>query len=515
MKSKHILFILPLFLPLVSCDLVINGFSSNSSTSTESDKKASEETSSKQSDSVEKAELITVFAVNDVHGSLQENADEGELGLAKLDYAIKHDVDYDPTTSIIISIGDSWQGGYLAYKEKTLTDELLADMGVEAMCLGNHEFDWGIDTIKDLKAKASFPFLACNIKTPNGAHTNELSDNSTIITKGNVKVGIVGVMGSGLESSISTSSLAGYSFDSRVSLIQDEVNYLTGEGCDLVILAAHDSYTAKSGYVNSIANTFDTTQIQGIFGAHTHVFESTELGTNKIPFVQGGSNTKGYTKMSFSVKNKKAIEHSYVKAFHSGNYNVDTSLLNQDIVTKIETAENKYNGSEEICELVGDFRRGYELNKFVPQIMLKQAIEYGYKGTNELIAIHNLAGIRSNISSGKLTREKLFKVEPFENKVKIIKNVSGSKLSSLIGDVEGTYSTGYYAYMRETDVAFSSSVTYDVVTIDYVSEGYYGKKAFGNATQYDLRSENPYILDVMIDYLKSSETKTYYATDYR
>ncbi len=516
MKSKHILFLLPALLSLVGCDFILDPSTTDKTTTTSSDLSISTSSSASATSSQgEKAELITVFAINDVHGSLKENADGGELGLAKLEYAIKHDVDYDPSTSIIISIGDSWQGGYLAYKDKALTDELLSDLGVEAMCLGNHEFDWGIDTIKELKAKSPFPFLACNIRTPNGAHTNELSDNSTIITKGNVKVGVIGVMGSGQESSIATSSLAGYSFDSRVSLIQDEVEYLNGQGCDLVILAAHDSYTASSGYVNSIANTFDTTQLQGIFGAHTHSFESKELGDNKIPFVQGGCNTKGYSKMSFSVKQKKALQHSYVKAFNSTNYNVDASLLNQDILTKIEVTDSKYNGAEAICKLEGDFRRGYELNKFVPEIMLKQAIAYGFKSSNELIALHNLSGIRSDISSGTLTREKLFKVEPFENKVKIIKNVSGSKVASLIGDVKGTYSSSYYAYMRESDQAFSSSVTYDVVTIDFVSEGTYGQRAFGNATQYDLRSENPYILDVMIDYLVSSDTETYYASDYR
>lgn len=519
MKMKRVLLLLPALLPLVGCDIIPGISSEDKNTTSDTNKPVSDKGSATEnkdeSTNVEKAELITVFAINDVHGSLKENADEGELGLAKLEYAIKHDADYDPSTSIIISIGDSWQGGYVAYKEKTLTDELLADFGVEAMCLGNHEFDWGIDTIKDLKAKASFPFLACNIKTPNGAHTNELSDNSTIITKGNVKVGIIGVMGSGQESSIATNSLAGYSFDSRTSIIKDEVDNLNNEGCDLVILAAHDSYTTSSGYVNSIANTFDTTQIQGIFGAHTHTFESTELGTNKMPFVQGGCNTKGYTKMCFSVKGKKALQHSYVKAFNSTNYNVDTSLLNQNIVTKVEEADSKYDGSEEICQLVGDFRRYKELNKFVPEIMLKQAIQYGFKSTNELIALHNLSGIRSDISSGTLTREKLFKVEPFENKVKIIKNVSGSKLASLLGTIEGNYSSSYYAYMRESEESFSSSLTYDVVTIDFVSEGKYGKNCFGSATQYDLRTEKPYILDVMIDYLESAENKVYNATDYR
>ena len=500
--KKNKLLLLPLFLLcFVGCDLKIDVGSNTNGKLT--DKQQVEN----------KPELITVFSINDLHGSLKENPDEGELGLAKLDYAIKHDVDYNPETSIIISCGDSWQGGYLSYKEKTITDELLGEMGVEAMVLGNHEFDWGIDTIKDLRAKSPFPFLACNIKNPNGGHTNEISDNHVIIEKAGVKIGIIGAMGAKEESSIAASSLAGYSFDSRTSIIQDEVNYLTGENCDLILLAAHDSYNNENGYINSIASTLNITQIQGIFGAHTHYFESSEAGSNKIPFVQGGCNSKGYAKMSFSVSKKKAIEHSYVKAF-SNYYNTDVSLLNQTIISRIEESDKRYNGSEEICQLQGDFRRGYELNKFIPEIMLKQAISYGFKEKNELIALHNNAGIRANLSSGSLTREKLFKVEPFENKVKIIKNISGSKVGGLLGKINGSYSSMYYAYMRESDQAFDSNKTYDVVTIDYVSEGY-GMRYFGDSPQYDLRNEKPFILDVMIDYLQSSENRVYKASDYR
>ncbi len=513
MKMKFAFLLSFLLLPLTSCDFSFRPGTSTekptASTTTEGATATDDKTTGADGN---KAELITVFSINDVHGSLKENPEEEELGIAKLEYAIKHDADYDPATSIIISCGDTWQGGYLANREKTISDELLSMAGVEAMVIGNHEFDWGIDNIKALKAVSPFPFLACNIRNGNGSHTNELSENSTIIEKGGRKIGIIGAMGGGQESSISTNSLAGYSFDTRTSIIQEEVNYLQTQNCDLILLGIHDSST--SSYVNSIANTFNTTQIQGIFGAHTHTFENTTVGTNKIPFVQAGSNTRGYAKMSFSVKSKKAIDHSYVRAFYSG-YNVDSSLLNQDILNKISGADSKYNGSEVLATLSGDFRRYYELDKFVPEIMLNQAVKYGFKNKNELIALHNLSGIRANLSSGPLTREKLFKVEPFENKVKIIKGVSGKSLSSLLGTIKGSYQSEYYAYMRESEEAFASDKTYDVVTIDFVSEGKYGERIFGSATQYDIRDTDPYIFEIMVDYLKENENKVYSASDYR
>jgi 5'-nucleotidase len=36
-------------------------------------------------------------------------------------------------------------------------------MGVDAMTVGNHEFDFGLDNFLRLKERANFPFLSANI----------------------------------------------------------------------------------------------------------------------------------------------------------------------------------------------------------------------------------------------------------------------------------------------------------------------------------------------------------------
>ena len=98
---------------------------------TPSDKPSSskpEESASSKDTSGNKPKTVTVFSINDIHGSLEPYIDPDygnkELGIARLAYAIKNDEDYDPNTSIILSSGDSWQGGYLAHEDRSLTDKL-------------------------------------------------------------------------------------------------------------------------------------------------------------------------------------------------------------------------------------------------------------------------------------------------------------------------------------------------------------------------------------------------------
>lgn len=568
---KRILFLPSLALVLASCDFIqirddtgsnndlnTSNLNSNSDVSNNSSTKpgstspstSSPSTSSSQPSSTTpistsqtpstpttKPEEITVFSINDLHGCLEENATNKELGVAKLDYAIKHDVDYDPNTSIIISTGDTWEGGYIAHEEKTLTDQLLDEVGVQAMVLGNHDFSWGTDVIKQLKSVSPYPYIAANIKN-GSSHSNDLSNNNIIINKGGAKVGIIGLASA--ESSITKDDLNGYSFDTSMDVISNQITYLNNQNCDLVLVAVHDSldkdsnynYITDSGYVVDIGNTFNTSQIQGIFGAHTHSFDDVYVGSNNLPLVQGGCNSKGYSKMTFKISDKSLVSKSCVgksNAFYNKYNSTPESSLNQTIVNKLKTASTQYGAKEQCCKFDYQFSKTNELYSFVPHCMIQEAKRLGWASSNEFIGIHNTAGIRANIAAGTATKEDLFKVEPFDNQVKVIPNVPGSKIAKVIGTVKNSHLAQYDAYLRESKDSFDSSLTYTVVTIDYVSSSSYWTRNIPVSSYpvYNLDRSNgqsqsnakvKMILNAMLDFIRSekpsSGLKTYKKADF-
>lgn len=536
MRKKFFILFPLFFLSLTSCDLL----DKNDNTEKEDDTKTEEDT--KTDTSKEKASEITIFSINDLHGSLTENTSAKELGIAKLDYAIKHDEDYNKDTSIIISCGDSWEGGYIAHEEKDITDSLLGKLGVEAMVLGNHDFSWGLDKIKELKAKSPYPYLACNIRNPYGAPTNEFSDNYKIITKKGVKVGIIGLTGD--QGSILSSNLSNYTFNESttdLTFVKDQIDALNKEKCDLITVAIHGSPILGDGDNSSknqplaICNTFNTNEIQGMFASHTHKFEKAKCGSNNIPVVQGGCNSKGYAKMTFDVEQKKAISYSFVEAYDTYN-NIKDTALNQEILSQINTAEDRY-CKENICTFNGKFYKNNHLKRFIPYVMIEEVKRLGWTSKNNFIAIHNYAGIRSDIPSGKVKKDTMFKAEPFDNKVMMIQNVPGKDLASYLGTIKTNNEAGSgsdssytcrYAYAREGNLAFDSSLKYDVVTIDYVSESSYWLKKFSktNYPQYNIvkngsdntKNTTKYILDVLVDYVVSQKSgstlKTFNANDF-
>jgi 2',3'-cyclic-nucleotide 2'-phosphodiesterase (5'-nucleotidase family) len=411
---------------------------------------------------------VTIYSLNDLHGSLRENEDGGELGVARLSYAIHHDADYDPSTSLILCGGDSWQGGYLSYMDKSLTDKCLSDLGVEAMTIGNHEFDWGWQTIEAQSKVSPYPYLACNILDYSGNQATWCKP-STEITKGGIKYGVVGAIGADEASSIASGKMGDYSFSSSTTLVKNEVDKLYQDGCQIIVFLVHDAY--DSTYTVSLGDTFslENDHVSGIFGGHSHQFNSEIVGN--LPYVQGGSNSKGYCKMKFSTKTGGLLAKSYVTA-SSTDFSVSDAALDSRILNLIDTAVTQYQPDQVLAHFDQDFRRYYELSKFIPTAMNSVVTKYGYTTTRTLLGLHNLSGIRSVIPAGDVTMDDLYKTSPFDNKIKIIENVRGSEISRVLGTVSDSNNTKYYAYATSDGTSFSTSTYYDVVTIDFVSEGY-------------------------------------------
>lgn len=546
MKAKHLLTSL-LALVLVSCTrgnrLETTTYSSTSRPVTASlTKKEEQTTTSSKKDTTSVASLttrnttskpsdttarpkgegevpnqVTVFSINDLHGSIEMAENYTEPGLARLEYAIKHDADYDPESSLIISAGDSWQGGYLSYEDKYLTDILLSDLGIKAMALGNHEFDWGTDMLETLSNASPFPILGANVKDENGNRPSFLKP-STIVDIGSVRYGIIGTIGSELESDISTSSLGGYSFDDNLSYIDTEITSLKNQDCDIIVLAVHDD--AKSDYVTSIGAKYTSRDLAGIFGGHSHSFQNQMVGN--LPYVQARSNSWGYSKMTFNTSDQSLVSKRYVDLHKDASiYSLTDDQLNQDIVSKISLANQKYHGDITLATFQGNFTRSKHLRKFIPDAMVKVADGYGWgknHGGHELIAIQNLGGIRADLFSGPICYKDVFKVSPFDNEVRVSTNVSGSKISKLLGTIKDTHTSSYYAFSTQTKTAFSSTKTYDVVTIDYVSTGSYWNNSIGKSTvQYNFDKADDsivYARDAIVKFMMMEKSGVFNAADY-
>ena len=113
--------------------------------------------------------------------------------------------------------------------------DLLNRLGLTAMAIGNHEFDFGPEIVKQRIAEAEFPVLGANAVDVDGGLIDG-AQASMMVDAGPFKVGILGLTTVG---TAVKSSPGGVTFRPATEVAAEQAEALRGAGADLVIALAH------------------------------------------------------------------------------------------------------------------------------------------------------------------------------------------------------------------------------------------------------------------------------------
>ncbi len=255
---------------------------------------------------------LDILSINDFHGAIL--GDKTKPGAARLAYYLKAQKANNPNGTLILAGGDMMTGNIVS---TVLGGEpviaVMNEIGFDAMAIGNHEFDLGINKLQERARQASFPFLTANIKSkPSGAYL-DMAKPYVIIKREGIKIGIIGL--STLSGSMKTRP--GLSNDIEVENPAQTVNAILPElqqnGVEVIIVLAHlggfmDKDGKITGEVQELAQA--THGVDGLITAHTHQKMAGRL--NGIPIVQASYDGQcvGRIKLSFSRREGRVIASS-------------------------------------------------------------------------------------------------------------------------------------------------------------------------------------------------------------
>ena len=359
---------------------------------------------------------LTFFAVNDFHGTVID--DNG--GLSVIGNYIINEKNKFPETTIILSAGDMFQGSAISnMTQGGVVVEGMNEIGFDAMTVGNHEFDWGVDVIKSYnnqtsEVKTNFPIICSNIYEKATNQPVDWCEPYAIIERVGLKIGVIGAIGSELESSIATSMVAAYEFKDPVPIVKDYTKKLRTElNCDLVVLLIHDN---TLGTNQTFADMTGDYQIDAVFNGHTHsTYAGDTMGSDNqiMPYIQSGSygSNIGKIVIKYSKSNKKIIECS------SENIKVSKSLSTNN--QKIDDIVTKFNDkikdvSEEVIGVSGTNIDQITCARWAVNVIRD------YSGCQ--IGFINNGGIRNGAfpirANENITVAKVWEIMPFDNFVK-------------------------------------------------------------------------------------------------
>jgi len=219
-------------------------------------------------------QTITILHTNDTHSQVEPieagKRDANCAGYARRMGFIERERQADPDL-ILVDAGDFSQGTpYFNFYHGRIEMDALNRMGYDAATLGNHEFDYGLDTLAVILRMAQFPIVCANYDVRN-TPLDGLVKPYTILLKKGLRIGVFGI-GVNPHSLIATKNFAPVRYLDPVTSAQEIATLLRHDKhCDVVICLSHQGTNhAVDGQVSDVELAAATRDIDVIIGAHTH-----------------------------------------------------------------------------------------------------------------------------------------------------------------------------------------------------------------------------------------------------
>ena len=217
---------------------------------------------------------LTVLHTNDMHSHIHpftNGRNKGLGGMAQRAALIKQ-IRKQEEHVLLLDAGDVFQGTpYFNVYGGELEFKLMSEMKYDAVTLGNHDFDNGLEGLKKQLPHANFPFLIANYDFSDTILKNTFKPYK-VFRKGDLKIGVFGI-GIELDGLVPKKLYQNTVYQDPISTANHYANLLKQkERCDLVICLSHLGFKYKGKKMSDMTFASQTRNIDLIIGGHTHTF---------------------------------------------------------------------------------------------------------------------------------------------------------------------------------------------------------------------------------------------------
>ncbi len=323
----------------------------------------------------------------------------------------------------VFNAGDDFQGtpisSFTSGRSQVTLMNLIAPT---AVTLGNHEFDYGADSIKSVFATTTFPVVVSNLVRIDNERPFALPYEVKVC--GGVRLGIVGALPPDLSLLTFAKNIAGY----RIRDIDSSLNlYIPilkrDQHVDLIILLSH------MGVDQDTALALRRGDIDVIVGGHTHTALFHPIRKNRTVIVQAGSKGQYLGKLDLMVD----LAVDSIVSYNGSLIETSSGSVRPDSAAAALVAGYEAVVESRLGETIGTLRTDWErqTGKRVEMNLGNFECDVTRDAAATDIAFQNVGGMRRDLPAGPIRVRDIWEINPFGNTI-VTFSVRGDSLRKML-----------------------------------------------------------------------------------
>jgi len=386
------------------------------------------------------AASLRILHINDFHGFAQPDTPLGtqqeQGGAAYLATRIKELRRERPT--LLLAAGDMIQGNNLAnlFQGKSMV-VLMNALGLDAMVVGNHEFDFGQEVLRERIKEARFPVLGANVEGLPGL-------KPYVINKvGRLRVAVIGVVTPETATATHPRNVVGLKFEAPEAAVRRCLPRVK-PGADLVVVLSHLGYAADRELAAQVPD------IDVIVGGHSHTRLTEPVRVGNTIIVQAWEHGKVLGVLDVTVEKGKITRiQGRLEDISPAVGREDPAVARLVAVysREVDKKLEKVMGQAAV-ELDGQNVRRQETNlgNLVADIIRQTA------GADA--ALINGGSLRTSIPAGPIRVKEIYNVLPFDNYIAAVR-LTGAQLRAALEHGLSGLEEGAGRFPQVSGIAFT------------------------------------------------------------
>lgn len=395
-----------------------------------------------------------ILATSDMHGNIwgysyEDGAETDNNGMARLSTYIKQVREEYPAV-FLVDAGDAIQGTIMTddLANKSPEDEhpviaAMNAMGYDAMTVGNHEFNWGVDTMKKILSQAAFPVLSMNILNPDGSYAT--GEGWTIIERGGVKLAVIGVCTPDIpiwdDGKQGIDEMTYEAADAAVKKAVAEI----GDQADIILVSAHmgqyAEFDEENGSDSGLKILEENPEVDILQVGHMHITVDESFG--EVPVVGVRNGGREIARIDVTLDENRKIKDISTAIVDMADYEPDEEIRKLNVVKTMHEKTLGYvagdtDGDSESDEPVGmttavfqpaDEITGLPAGMLEDTAVIDLILKIQMLNSGADVSGAALFKDTSNLPEGPIYYNNIFDIYKFDNTLYRV-NVTGAELKA-------------------------------------------------------------------------------------